>query len=61
MSFGNTWGVILRRANHTKGEKMKGKLLQPNLDLYDPSKPIPDLWKHLALWGHHAYVIVEGR
>ena len=49
------------RANNIKGEKMKGKLLQPNLDLYDPSKPIPDLWKHLALWGHHAYVIVEGR
>ena len=36
---------------------MKGKILQPRLELYDPSKPLKDLWKYLALWGHHAYIV----
>jgi hypothetical protein len=41
--------------------KHQGKMLTPGLDKYDPSKPLADFATYLALWGHHAYVIVEGR
>jgi|TARA_R100001530_G_C4205463_1_gene125911 hypothetical protein len=61
MSFGKPWAVTPRQESLLKkGEIMKGKLLQPDLDLYDPSKPIEDLWKYLALWGHHAYIVQRG-
>jgi hypothetical protein len=39
----------------------QGKMLTPGLAKYDPSKPLNDFSKELALWGHHAYVVVPGR
>ncbi len=39
----------------------KGKMLTPGLEKYDPYKPLTNFSKELALWGHHAYVIVERR
>ena len=39
----------------------KGKMLTPGLAKYDPSKPLADFSKELALWGHHAYVVVPRR
>ena len=31
-------------------------ILHPKLDLYDPDKPIEDLYQQLIIWGDQAYV-----
>jgi len=31
-------------------------VLHPRLDLYDPNRPIEDLYQQLIIWGDQAYV-----
>tara|TARA_R110002020_G_scaffold301722_1_gene517125 strand:+ start:972 stop:1118 length:147 start_codon:yes stop_codon:yes gene_type:complete len=31
-------------------------VLHPQLDLYDPSKPVDDIYRQLIVWGDQAYV-----
>jgi hypothetical protein len=31
-------------------------VLHPRLDLYDPDRPIEDLYQQLIIWGDQAYV-----
>ena len=31
-------------------------VLHPRLDLYDPDKPIEDLYQQLIIWGDQTYV-----
>ena len=31
-------------------------VLHPRLDLYDPDRPVEDLYQQLIIWGDQAYV-----
>ena len=31
-------------------------ILHPRLDLYDPDRPVEDLYQQLIIWGDQAYV-----